>query len=124
MDHLLQLINNPAFWLFLGTFVTAYFGYKGIVKKEISNHPIKEAKKQIKNATNFDELRAVVEILQGELEKKDERHTLELKQYDDKFARIDAELQDLYVERGQMIKLLRKHGLNWPPEDIENSGMI
>lgn len=120
MDSILKLLDNPAFWVFLGTIVTSYLGYKGIVAK----NPKSQVKKKIRNATSFEELKAVVEVLQNELENKDKRHRSELKQYDDKFDRVEAELRDLYIERTEMIKLIRRHGLNWPPEEIENSGMI
>lgn len=120
MEAILRLVDNPALWGFLGVFVTAYLSYRGIMRK----NPQLGVKKKIRNATNFEELKAVVEVLQNELESKDRRHRSELKQYDDKYDRIEAELRDLYLERSEMIRLIRKHGLNWPPEDIENSGMI
>lgn len=69
-EALLALLNNPAFWVFLGTFVTTYFGYKQVVKKT----PAGIAKQRVKNISSFEELRAVVEVLQGELIKKDKRH--------------------------------------------------
>ena len=65
---LVQLLSNPAFWVFLGTFVTAYYGYKAVARRYPSS------KKAVKNASSFEELRAVVEVLQGELVKKDKRH--------------------------------------------------
>ena len=65
-----QLLNNPAFWVFLGTLVTAYYGYKQAVKMT----PAGKAKTQARNASSFEELRSVVEVLQGELIKKDKRH--------------------------------------------------
>lgn len=120
MDAIIRLLDNPAFWVFLGTLVTAYLGYKSVAAK----NPQIQVKKKLRNATNFEELKAVVEVLQNELENKDKRHRAELKQYDDKFDRVEAELRDLYIERTEMIKLIRTHGLNWPPEEIENSGMI
>lgn len=65
-----DLLNNPAFWTFLGVFATSYFGYKAIV----SRTPEAKQKAAVKKATSFEELRAVVEVLQQELINKDKRH--------------------------------------------------
>jgi hypothetical protein len=69
-EAVLALLNNPAFWGFLGTFVVAYFGYKQVIKKT----PAGIARQKVKNVSSFEELRAVVEVLQNELVKKDKRH--------------------------------------------------
>ena len=64
-----DLLRNGAFWTFLGVLVTSYFGYKEVTKRS----PTGQAKK-VRNASSFEELRAVVEVLQSELVKKDKRH--------------------------------------------------
>lgn len=66
VEKIWELLNNEALWLFLGTFVTAYLGYKGLVRKMPN--------KAIRKANSFEEVIAVVELLQKELEKKDKRH--------------------------------------------------
>lgn len=65
-----DLFNNPAFWVFLGTCVTSYYTYKAVIKRT----PAGKAQAQVRNATSFEELRAVVEVLQQELIDKDKRH--------------------------------------------------
>lgn len=93
-EAILALLNNAAFWGFLGTFVIAYFGYKQVIKKT----PMGIAKQKVKNISSFEELRAVVEVLQGELIKKDKRHK------DD----TDYILSQLREARGEVLTLTHK----------------
>lgn len=64
-----ELVKNGAFWTFLGVCVTSYFGYKEVARRSPTAQ-----KKNVKAANSFEELRAVVEVLQDELHKKDRRH--------------------------------------------------
>lgn len=78
-----ELLDNPAFFVFLGTCVTAFFTYKAAVlpmleqrrKQKVTDG---DGRVDPKKATSFDELKAVVEILQGELDRKDKAHQNEL----------------------------------------------
>lgn len=115
LDYINNLSNNPAFWIFLGTLVTAYFGYKGIIKKT------QPTKHKIRTASSFEELRSVVEILQNELEKKDKRHRRELETYDEKFMELEAEIREIRMERNSMIKIMHENGLSWPPEELSET---
>lgn len=94
-NALSSLVNNPAFWTFLGIFVTAYFGYKQVVKKS----PAGLAKQKVRNANSFEELRAVVEVLQEELVKKDRRHK-------DDTDYILSQLREARREVGELTKKL------------------
>ena len=118
LDYISNLLENPAFWTFLGIFVSSYFGYKAIVKK------IPSPKQKIKNASSFEELRSVVEILQNELEKKDKRHRKELENYDLKLEHIRDEMNEIILERNQMIVVMRENGLSWPPDQLQEHGKI
>lgn len=69
MDTIRELFSNAAFWVFLGTAVTAFFGYKGIIARYPKKIP------DPKKASTFEELMAIVELLQGELTKKDKRYS-------------------------------------------------
>lgn len=78
-----ELLDNPAFFVFLGTCVTGYFTYKAAVlpvleqrrKQKVTDG---DGKADPKKATSFEELKAVVEILQGELDRKDKAHQNEM----------------------------------------------
>jgi hypothetical protein len=121
MNDFHLLINNGAFWGFMGTVVVAFFGYRGLLVPYIEDQKRKKYtngngdgnyKMNIKRVTSFDELKAVVEILQNELDRKDkmmqrqdERHRIELK---GAYTRID----ELYEEIDKLKERLHKAHIN------------
>ena len=116
------LVNNPAFWTFLGIAVTSYFGYKQVMKKT----PVGKMKADVHNVSSFEELRAVVEVLQGELLKKDKRHKddtdyilSQLREARSEVGRLTQDLADSVKNNSQCTQKiahlenkLKQHGLS------------
>lgn len=96
-EAITKLLDNPAFWTFLGIAVTAYFGYKQVIKKY--------APKPIQKASSFEELRAVVEVLQGELIKKDKRHKDDTDYLLGQLRAVREDNRDLTIKLTQALKL-------------------
>lgn len=112
-----QLFNNPAFWVFLGTCVTGYFTYRAAVvplieerrKRKVTDE---EGNPDPKKATSFDELKAVVEILQRELVRKDEAHSRELIRAYTRIEAVEKENERCYTEIEKLKDRLHKAHIN------------
>lgn len=112
-----QLLNNPAFWVFLGTCVTAFFTYKAAIvpimderrKQRVTDS---HGKADPKKATSFDELKAVVEILQGELQRKDVAHNNELIRAYTRIEALEKDNTKLYEEIDHLKARLHKAHIN------------
>lgn len=115
-----ELLNNGAFWGFLGTFSVAYFGYKGLLVPAIEERKKRKAaegngyahKINLQRVTTFEELKDVVGILQAELKRrieddieKDKRHAAERQQW-------SAEVQELREQIEHLKERLRKAHIN------------
>lgn len=96
MEAIEALFGNPAFWTFLGLAIPAYFGYKQVAKKYAPKP---------KQASSFEELRAVVEVLQGELLKKDKRHKDDTDYLLLQLRAVRDDNRDLSTKLAQAIKL-------------------
>lgn len=111
MSELHQLLNNGAFWTFLGTITVAYFGYKVALvpylkdqkRKKIINGDIDSRVPpmphlNVKKVSSFDELKEVVGVLQKELERKDKVMQEQDIRYREELMRAYGRIDDLYQE--------------------------
>lgn len=122
MNEIHQLLANGYFWGFLGTLATAILGYKSVLAPIIeerrrrqylaSNGNGSASKISIKKVTSFDELKAVVEILQGELERKDKAHIKELARAYIRIEALETENSRLYDDLEQVKDRLHRAKIN------------
>lgn len=112
-----QLLNNGAFWVFLGTCVTAFYTYKAAVLPALEERRKKKVldgngRADPNKATSFEELKAVVEILQRELERKDEAHNRELIRAYSRIEAVEGENEKLYKEIEKLKDRLHRAHIN------------
>jgi hypothetical protein len=112
-----ELLNNAAFWGFLGACVIAFFGYKGAVApyifKQRHKHLLNGEKRiNVKRVTSFDELKAVVEILQKENERKDAALHEQEKRHQSAMQYAYKRIDELYGEIDNLKRRLHEAHIN------------
>lgn len=98
LEAINNLLANPAFWTFLGLAIPAYFGYKKVVQKYTP--------RPVQKASSFEELRAVVEVLQSELIKKDKRHKDDTDYLLGQLRAVREDNRDLTQKHADALKLI------------------
>jgi hypothetical protein len=79
----------------------------------------RKPKPRAKDATTFEELRSVVEILQAELEKKDKRHEHEVKTLYARIDRLTDENIQLHADVRNLFLILKKYNISLSNEELE-----
>lgn len=109
MEAIKALLNNGAFWIFLGTCVTAYFTYKGLLLPyQKRNKP----QVMVRNASTFEELKAAVELLQTISERKDKQHSTEVSRLLKRIEDLETANGELYDQVEHLKDRLRKAHIN------------
>lgn len=112
MDALSELLNNGAFWAFLGVFSTAYFTYKGLLIPYRDRQRKARGRVDVKNVSTFEELKAAIELLQTIAERKDAYHAKEVVRLLGRIKTLEDANDLLYTEIEHLKERLRKARIN------------
>lgn len=112
MEALRELLNNTAFWAFLGVFSTGYFGYKGLLLPYREKQRRRNGRVDVKNVNTFEELKAAIELLQTIAERKDESHVKEVNRLLKRIESLEGANDGLYEEVEHLKERLRKARIN------------
>lgn len=104
LDAFHDLINNSAFWLFMGTLVSAVFAYRTAwIPYRNRNKPVNVAK-----ASSFEELKAAVEILGDVIERQDKAHMGEVNRLYKRIGKLEENEDRLTLKVDTLQRKLRE----------------